>query len=148
VRECVAAGDIAGAKRLLGRDFTIRGQVVHGKHLGREIGYPTINLNPETERQLLPADGVYSGYAKVGLSGSPVRSAISVGTNPTTDGDSIRKVEAYLLDGFDQDVYDAQIDLSFIERLREQRHFSSIEPLIEQIATDVEMVRKTLPRSV
>jgi riboflavin kinase/FMN adenylyltransferase len=146
VRSLVQEGAVLPALRLLGHDLSIAGTVVHGKKLGREIGFPTANLTPLDPRQLLPADGVYAGYADL-PDGRRFRTALSVGTNPTTDSDGARKVEAYLMDGFDGDLYGAEISLSFRDRLRGQVEFRGLAPLIELIANDVATIDGLLPRA-
>ncbi|HEY3331569.1 MAG TPA: bifunctional riboflavin kinase/FAD synthetase [Capsulimonadaceae bacterium] len=153
VRNLVAAGDVETARRLLGRPFTLRGVVGHGKKLGRTIGFPTANLIPSQPRQLLPEKGVYAGWAiphnQLGgispvssfypnsVAGLPVPAALSVGTNPTTDGENDQiKIEAYLMDGFDSDIYDQPIDLQFVERLRGEVNFPSLDALVAQMRQD------------
>jgi riboflavin kinase/FMN adenylyltransferase len=145
VRERINSGDIEGARQLLGHDFTLRGKIIRGKQLGRQIGFPTINLMPEETNQLLPKDGVYGGYAKIADSKKLIRAAISVGTNPTTDSDNARKVEAYLLDGFNSDWYDETVDLSFVKTIRDQIKYESIDQLIKQIDNDIETIKLTVP---
>jgi riboflavin kinase/FMN adenylyltransferase len=146
VRQSIETGDIPAANRLLGREFTLRGTIVEGKKLGKTIGFPTINLKTETERQLLPADGVYAGYTQIASSGRPIRSAISVGTNPTTDKDNTRKVEAFLLDGFDTDVYAERADISFVGKIREQIHYTDLNDLLDQIKIDVDTIENSITR--
>ncbi len=151
-RTLVERGEMESVAPLLGRPFTLRGVVVHGKQLGRTIGYPTANLQPDEPLQLLPANGVYAAWASLrgaGTSrhaqGQPIRAAVSVGTNPTTDGiNTTRKVEAFLLEGFDADVYGQPIDLRFARRIREERHFGSLDALIEQMAGDVTEIETLL----
>lgn len=145
IRALVQAGDIGAAERLLGHEFRIAGTVVHGKRLGREIGFPTANLQCNSPRQLLPADGVYAGYTNL-QDGRRMRSAISVGSNPTTDVDGLRKVEAYLMDGFDEDLYGLEIEIAFRERVRGQVEFSGLEPLISTIRDDIVRIDRLLPR--
>jgi riboflavin kinase/FMN adenylyltransferase len=155
VRSLIAGGDIRGSERLLGHPFAMRGTVVTGKRLGRALGFPTVNLQPEQNRQQLPSSGVYAGRvvladARFGKSVWP--SAISVGVNPTTDepGEEL-KVEAYLMGGFDGDLYGSSIDIEFVDRLRSEEKFASLEALISQIRLDVknaELVLKSPHNSV
>ena len=155
VRRLVQQGEMEHVAPLLGRPYTLRGVVVHGKQLGRTIGYPTANLQPDEPLQLLPANGVYAAWASfraVGAGrhafGQQIPAAVSVGTNPTTDGvNTTRKVEAYLLEGFDSDVYGQPIDLRFIRRIREELHFDGLNALIEQMAGDVREIEKILNAS-
>jgi len=143
IRSLVETGDVDGAARLLGHPFAIAGTVVSGKRLGREIGFPTANLSPTDSRQLFPSDGVYAGYATLS-DGRRWRTAVSIGTNPTTDTDGLRKAEAYLMDGFDEDIYDTQIVVSFERFVRGQVAFQGLDALIAQIRQDVEDIASTL----
>ena len=143
IRSLIQAGDVVGASRLLGHPFAMAGTVGHGKKLGREIGFPTANLSPTDPRQLYPADGVYAAYATL-ADGRVMRAAVSVGDNPTTDTDGIRKAEAYIMDGFDEDIYESEIVLSFDRRLRGQVEFTGLDPLVELIRADVAEIDKTL----
>jgi riboflavin kinase/FMN adenylyltransferase len=119
---------------------TVRGVVVHGAARGRELGYPTANLSSESQG-LIPQDGVYAGWLTD--DGTRYPAAISVGNNPTFEGVPQKQVEAYVLDE-DMDLYDHVVDVSFVERIRGMVAFTGIDPLIEQIADDVERVRKIL----
>ncbi|MGO8672795.1 MAG: bifunctional riboflavin kinase/FAD synthetase [Capsulimonadaceae bacterium] len=144
IRNLILEGDIESATALLGHRYAIAGVVVEGKKLGRTIGYPTANVVLSEPTQILPADGVYSGVTKV--EASWFRSAVSVGTNPTTDTDGRRKVEAYLMDGFDADIYGRAVEIEFGARVRGQIAFSSIDALKAQIEADVaEIERRTAP---
>lgn len=140
IRELLAEGRVAEAARLLGHDPAVRGVVVHGAKRGRELGYPTANLSPDSDG-LIPADGVYGGWLLVGSRRYPA--AISVGNNPTFDGVPQKQVEAYVLDE-DIDLYDQVVEVQFVERIRGQVAFTGIEPLIVQMADDVERVRQLL----
>jgi len=145
IRSLVQGGDVVGAGRLLGHTFAMEGTVIHGKKLGREIGFPTVNLGPSDPRQLFPADGVYAGYATL-ADGRRYRAALSVGTNPSTDTDGLRKAEAYIMDGFDEDIYDSEIVLSFDRRLRGQVQVSGLDALIDLIRADVDEIDDTLDK--
>ena len=151
VRSCVDAGDVEGAAAALGRDHRIDGVVVRGDQRGRELGYPTANLQP-LAHSAVPADGVYAGRlirgtGAGGAAGSSVvelPAAISIGTNPTFAGRE-RRVEAYVLDApAGLDLYGEQVGLSFAARLRETVRFDGIEPLLVQMATDVQRTREVL----
>ncbi|MFC5929018.1 bifunctional riboflavin kinase/FAD synthetase [Cryobacterium melibiosiphilum] len=140
IRELLAAGDVAAASRLLGHLPTMRGIVVHGAARGRELGFPTANLEPEAEG-LTPADGVYAGW----LTDAGVRypAAISVGKNPTFEGIVQTQVEAFVLDE-DIDLYGHRIDVAFVEHIRGMVAYEGVEPLIAQIRDDVARVRQIL----
>ena len=142
IRSCVDAGDVAEAARALGRPHRLEGIVIRGDQRGRELGFPTANLLT-APHAAIPADGVYATYVRLGRSGGPaLKAAVSVGTNPTFSGRE-RRVEAFLLD-FDGDLYGERLALDFVARLREQRRYDGVEPLIEQIAKDVEEARAVL----
>ena len=140
IRELLAVGDVAHAARLLGHVPAVRGIVVHGAARGRELGFPTANLSPESDG-LIPADGVYAGWLTDG--GVRYPAAISVGNNPTFEGVPQKQVEAYVLDE-DLDLYDHRVEIAFVERIRGMVAFSGVEPLIAQIASDVEQARAIL----
>ncbi len=112
IRALVVDGEVAAAAAALGRPYRIDGVVVHGDHRGRELGYPTANLH-WTGDPTVPADGVYAGRLRVLGSGSDLPAAISVGTNPQFDGRE-RRVEAYVLDRDDLDLYGADVGVSFV----------------------------------
>ncbi|WP_158863243.1 bifunctional riboflavin kinase/FAD synthetase [Leifsonia sp. AG29] len=140
IRELLAEGDVGHAAELLGADPTLRGVVVHGAARGRELGYPTANLSPQSEG-LIPADGVYAGWLTDG--GVRYPAAISVGNNPTFEGVPQKQVEAYVLDR-ELDLYDHVVEVSFVQRIRGMVAYRGVEPLIAQIADDVERARGIL----
>ncbi|MGX2994188.1 bifunctional riboflavin kinase/FAD synthetase [Streptomyces sp. JNUCC 64] len=132
-RRLVAAGDVAGAAEILGRPHRVEGVVVRGAQRGRELGYPTANVEtlPHTA---IPADGVYAGWLQVGEERMPA--AISVGTNPTFDGTS-RTVEAYAIDRVDLDLYGLHVAVDFLAYVRGMAKFDSIDDLLVAMADDV-----------
>ncbi len=136
VRDLLAAGRVEDATRCLGRNFVLFGEVVRGKRLGRVLEFPTVNVS--THQQIIPADGVYAGFARVEGGDGPA--AISIGARPTFDGDE-RQIEAHLLNG-DGDYYGKKVSLGFLRRLRDQQKFPSAEQLKQQIAKDVQRVRE------
>ena len=143
IRACVAAGDMVSAARALGRPHRVDGVVVRGDRRGRELGYPTANVEtpPYTA---IPADGVYAGHLVMrnasGASGRRFPSAISVGTNPTFQG-SRRTVEAFLLD-WEGDLYGDHVGVEFLSRLRPMLAFSGVDDLVEAMARDVAETRR------
>jgi riboflavin kinase/FMN adenylyltransferase len=164
VRALLAEGDVDQAADVLGRPHLVRGTVVHGDARGRELGFPTANLGDITG--LVPADGVYAGWLRRGAAATCASlagpegdrsavagtglgqeeilpAAISVGTNPTFDGVE-RRVEAYVLDRTDLDLYDQTVALEFVAHLRPTLRFDGIEPLIAQMNDDVARARKIL----
>lgn len=150
-RALIDAGDVAAAATALGRPYRIDGEVVHGDHRGRELGFPTANLAAAAIAPAggapvtVPTDGVYAGRVLLldhpGSAALPA--AISVGTNPTFDGHE-RRVEANVLDRFDLDLYGQQIGVEFVDRLRGQMRFDGAESLIAQMREDVEQARDIL----
>lgn len=142
VRSCVVAGDVEGAAAALGRDHRVDGVVVRGDQRGREIGYPTANLEP-LPWSAVPADGVYAGRL-LRAGGVALPAAISIGTNPTFAGRE-RRVEAYVLDAQPGlDLYGEHVGLTFAHRLRETLTFDGIDPLVEQMGRDVGRTRELL----
>lgn len=137
VRNLISAGDVAGAGRILGRPWVYSGFVVHGKQLGRTLGFPTLNL-VSPANQMVPADGVYAGWAVV--EGARYQAAISVGMRPTFAGEN-RTVEAYLVDYRGDMVYGRHVRLAFLERIRAELKFNSAEELVQQMHVDVEHCR-------
>ncbi|WP_395143447.1 bifunctional riboflavin kinase/FAD synthetase [Armatimonas sp.] len=135
IRQMLVGGQVTEAARLLGRPYTLSGEVVHGRELGRTIGYPTANLAPHTSL-LVPAHGVYAGVATL-PDGRAVRTAISIGTNPTVTENGPLTVEAFLLDGFDEDLYGQKLTLAFVHFLRGTVKFDGLAPLLAQMARDV-----------
>ena len=140
IRELLAEGDVRHAAELLGHAPTVTGLVVHGAKRGRELGFPTANLSPESEG-LIPADGVYAGWLTD--SGTRYPAAISVGDNPTFEGVRKKQVEAYVLDR-DLDLYDHVVDVEFVERLRGMVAFTNIPDLVESMRGDVDRARTVL----
>jgi riboflavin kinase / FMN adenylyltransferase len=147
VRELLAEGDVAGAARILGRPHRVEGVVVHGDHRGRELGYPTANLDPQPTG-VVPADGVYAGWlVRPDLpDGEPDRrmpAAVSIGTNPTFDGTE-RRVEAYVLDRTDLDLYGERVAIELVARLRPTVRFEGVDALLVQMAEDVRRCHEVL----
>lgn len=137
VRRLIGEGRVEDAAEILGRPHRVEGIVVHGAQRGRELGYPTANLDTVTY-SAVPADGVYSGWLTIG--GVALPAAISVGTNPQFDGTS-RSVEAYALDRTDLDLYGDRVAVDFQSYLRGQEKFDSVETLLERMALDVDRAR-------
>lgn len=143
VRMSLAGGDVAGAAEALGRPYAVRGVVVRGDQRGRELGFPTANV-PAGGLTAVPPDGVYAGTLRRLDTGEAYPAAISVGTNPTFDGVRDRRVESYVLDRTDLDLYGVEVEVSFVERLRGMVAFESVEKLIDQMTDDVDRARELL----
>ncbi len=145
VRNCLAAGDVEGATEALGRPFTVRGEVVKGDQRGRELGYPTANV-PTSGMRAAPADGVYAGWLRrLDRPEDPaLPAAISVGTNPTFEGERERRVESYVLDRDDLELYGVEVEVAFVGRVRGMTRFDTVEELVEQMHLDVQRCRQVL----
>jgi riboflavin kinase/FMN adenylyltransferase len=135
VRELVHAAETERAAKLLGRPPEVEGVVVRGDGRGRELGFPTANLDVPGGL-LVPPDGVYAGWAR------DRRAAVSIGTNPHFGGVE-RRVEAHLLD-FDGDLYGERLVVELWTPIREQRSFGSLEELVAAIGADVERTRASV----
>ncbi|MDT0201140.1 bifunctional riboflavin kinase/FAD synthetase [Nocardioides sp. AE5] len=143
VRTCLAAGDVTGAAEALGRPVTVRGAVVKGDQRGRDLGFPTANL-PSLDGGGVPADGVYAGWLRRLDTDETFPAAISVGTNPTFDGERDRRVESYVLDRTDLDLYGVEVEVTFVERIRGMVRFEGVEKLVETMKDDVVRTREIL----
>lgn len=139
IRKALEAGDVDQARTLLGRSYSVTGPVVHGAKRGRQIGYPTANVEVWAQ-QVIPANGIYASW--VHLNGERFMAATSLGVRPTFDGQDIT-VEPYILD-FDREIYGEQLTVTFEKRLRDELKFDSLEALIKQIGADVDESRKFL----
>lgn len=137
VRGLVNEGDVAGAMRVLGRAFTLAGTVVYGDQRGRQLGYPTANLRWDMSR-LIPSDGVYAGFLVWNSHRYPA--AISVGTNPQFEG-AEKRIEAYVLDRDDLDLYGEAVEFEFTDFLRRQEVFPDLDAYLDQMKIDVARAR-------
>ncbi len=136
IRRLVASGQVRSASRLLTRPYRIRGQVIRGAGRGRHLGFPTANLDGITT--LIPAEGIYAGRVTIGDRLLPA--AISLGPNPTFD-DGQPKVEVHVLD-FDGWLYDRDLEVDFLDRLRDVRRYESVDELLVQMHRDVAATRQ------
>ena len=145
VRSCLQGGDVEGAAEALGRPFTVRGEVVKGDQRGRELGYPTANV-PTSGMLAAPTDCVYAGWLRRldGFEDELLPAAISVGTNPTFEGERERRVESYVLDRDDLELYGVEVEFSFVARIRGMLRFDSVAELVATMAQDVARTRAVL----
>lgn len=148
VRERLSDGDVAHAAEILGRPHRFVGEVVHGDHRGRDLGFPTANMSPDS-LGLIPADGVYAGWLTrldqpLGHPERTMPAAVSIGTNPTFEGRRARRVESYVLDRTDLDLYGERVMVEFIERIRATLKFESVDDLLEAMTNDVRRCREVL----
>ena len=132
IRKALEQGDVKTAARYLGRPYELDGKVVKGQQLGRSIGFPTANIQVESEFKLLPKDGVYA--VMVVLEQDQYRAMLNIGNRPTVQGNE-KTVEAHLL-GFEGDLYGKQLQVLFIDFIREQQDFGSLEALRQQLVLD------------
>jgi riboflavin kinase/FMN adenylyltransferase len=130
IRALIAAGEMDAARRCLGAPFMIEGTVVSGDQRGRELGFPTANIVPD-DRLAIPGYGVYAAFA------NGVPSAVNVGVRPTFETGRGVLIETYLID-HEEDLYDTTLRVAFVERLRGEKRFASVEELIAQMRIDVE----------
>ena len=138
IRGLVSVGEVDVARRFLGAPFQMRGTVAHGDKRGRTLGFPTANLVPDPAL-VVPDHGIYACHARVGE--VERIAAVNVGVRPTFKTGRGLLVEAYLLD-FEGDIYDRDLRLDFLERLRGEKRFDSVEELVEQIGRDVAETRR------
>jgi riboflavin kinase/FMN adenylyltransferase len=138
IRTMIRGGDVSEVVRYLGRHFSLGGRVVHGLHRGKGLGFPTANI--VTDKELIPADGVYA--VKVRIGEELYDGACNIGNNPTF-ADGQQSIEAFIFD-FDGELYGQDIRLYFIERLRDERRFSSPQELVAAISADVQRCRAIL----
>lgn len=141
IRRMIASGDVKGVVPLLGRHFSVGGTVVHGHHRGKGLGFPTANL--ETEKELLPKDGVYA--VKVKVDNKFYSGACNIGTNPTFNNRSLT-VEVFLFD-FEGDLYQKDIRVYFIDRVRDERTFADVASLQQAIADDIRRCHEILSKA-
>jgi riboflavin kinase/FMN adenylyltransferase len=145
IRNALNTGDVSKANMLLGYNYSVTGKVIKGKQLGRQIGYPTANIQPNDELKLIPGKGVY--VVAVGLNNDASKDAktiyagmMNIGIRPTFGGDAIT-LEVHILD-FEGDVYDKDITVYFVEKLRDEQRFSDIHTLKEQLNQDLEITKE------
>lgn len=140
IRNALNVGDVALAKTYLGYPYMVSGTVVSGKQLGRTIGYPTANIKVAQDYKLIPAIGVY--VVGVTVKGKDYYGMLSIGTNPTVGGTE-KTIEVYIFD-FNDTIYDEEITVRFLTRIRGEEHFGSIDLLIEALKNDEVFSRKFL----
>lgn len=138
IRKLLLAGEVEAVIPLLGRHFTLEGEVVHGVKRGRSLGFPTANL--QTEKELLPRPGVYAVKAR--FDGVMHDAVVNIGCNPTFCREGTT-VEVHLLD-FDQQIYGRSLRLYFIQRLRDEMAFPAVEALVAAIHQDIAQARALL----
>jgi len=145
IRDLIEAGEVETARTLLGRSFAVRGDVVHGDHRGRELGFPTANLASGNE--VLPAPGVYTGNLRIldapAASQERLPAVANVGVRPTFGGAAGVVTEVHLLD-FEGDLYGRSVEFEFGDRLRPEKRFDGVDALRSQIQRDLQEARRRL----
>jgi riboflavin kinase/FMN adenylyltransferase len=141
IRQHVRSGDVARAAADLGRFYAVSGSVVHGDGRGRRINIPTANIDYPKDK-VIPANGIYACWAWLGTEKLPA--AVNIGINPTFTPDKVTpNLEAHILD-FDRDLYGQELKLEFVERLRDELKFDSVDALVKQIHADIGKTRDIL----
>ena len=138
IRDYVMEGKVKEAAKFLGRGYTLRGKVIGGTAQGKKMGIPTANLEPEKE--LYPRGGIFA--VRVLINDSYTRGVLNIGTNPTFPGKGF-SLEVHILD-FNQDIYGGEIELIFVEKLRDEKKFETPDLLVKQIKEDIVQARKIL----
>lgn len=141
VRRLLREGDVASAARYLGYPYFLNGIVVGGFRMGRRIGYPTANLQVNDECKIIPARGVYA--VRVEVDGCIYGGMLNIGCRPTFDNGANTTIEAHLFD-FKSDIYNHSLRLFFVQRIRSERKFASVEELVAQLHQDAEIARGML----
>lgn len=141
IRHSLQQGDVERANALLGYQFSYVGKVVSGNKIGRELGYRTANINLEKEFRLIETSGVYATY--VDYEGKEYKSMTYIGKKPTVNNDEIENIEVHLFD-FDGDLYDKEIKVRFVKRVRGEQKFESLDALKKQIQIDEKNIKEIL----
>ena len=136
VRNMITCGNVQDAQLLLGRAYALDGIIVQNKRIGRTIGYPTANIEPDSAR-VIPADGVYVSMARV--NGDIMPACTNIGTNPTVGGTK-RTIETHIFD-YDEDIYGLPMTVCFVKKIRDVKKFESLDALKEQIRIDAGIAR-------
>jgi riboflavin kinase/FMN adenylyltransferase len=141
IRHSLQQGDVERANALLGYQFSYIGKVVSGNKIGREIGYRTANINVEKEFRLIETAGVYATY--VDYDGKEYKSMTYIGKKPTVNNDDTENIEVHLFD-FDGDLYDKDIIVRFVKKIRGEHKFESLDALKKQIQIDEKVIKEIL----
>ena len=145
IREKLEAGDVTGASRMLGYDYSLHGVVVAGNRLGRTIGFPTANMQLYEPLKLVPGNGVY--FVKVSVLGRELYGMCNIGCRPTVGSGNARTIETNIF-GFDEDIYGLDLNITFVTRIREERRFDSMADLKTQLEHDRDLCLGLLSTSL
>lgn len=138
IKEEIQNGRILQANNLLGHKFSVSGNVVQGMKMGRKLGFPTANVKYDSSEKILPKNGVY--YTLTKINEKEYLSVTNIGIKPSVQESKVVSIESHILD-YNQSIYDQQITIIFIDRIRDEKKFNHLEDLIEQINRDIETVR-------
>jgi riboflavin kinase/FMN adenylyltransferase len=141
IRQALEQGEVETARALLGRSYSLVGNVVAGQQMGRQLGFPTANLQLHPQK-FLPRDGVYA-VRVLRLEDKPLPAVMNIGMRPTVTGDRVRTVEVHLLN-WDSDLYNRELCVNLVKFLRPERKFESLDALKQQITIDCELATKLL----
>lgn len=139
IRSALLEGDITRTNRMLARPYTIRGKVVEGFRVGRTIGFPTANIQPDHPDKLIPRNGVY--HVNVLLDSETLEGMMNIGNRPTLDNGSNISIEVNIFD-FDKDIYGKNVEIQFLNRIRDEKKFSGIDELTSQLKADKALILK------
>ena len=142
IRQLLAEGHVGKASEGLGYPYTILGRVEHGEHVGTQLGFPTANLVPVDEKQLIPAAGAYAVKVRMENSVEWKHGMMNIGMRPTFNGHK-RTLEVHIF-RLNEDLYGQQLLVSFVERLREEQRFENVETLINQLQQDAVLAEQIL----
>lgn len=135
IRNALYEGDISKANRLLGEKYSITGTVIHGNKKGRELGYPTANIELDSHFKLTPRLGIYA--VKVEIEGKRYYGMLSIGYNPTVTDKKLLRIEVNIFD-FDENIYGKKLKIYFLDYLREEKKFDSLDELVKEMNSDKE----------
>lgn len=139
VRKALLGGDVRRGGAMLGHPYSLAGTVVHGEHLGTRLGFPTANMRPESPELLVPAGGVYATMARIEGYETLMPSVTNIGVRPTVaSGVPAVSIETYI-PGFSADIYGRSISLDFIDRIRDEQRFPSLDALVQRMRLDTQL---------
>lgn len=141
IRSLLKEGQVEEANHYLGYCYYLDGTIVNGYKVGRKLGFPTANLLPSCDDKLVPAEGVYAVYAYI--NGTRYPAMLNIGHRPTVNNGSDRSIEAHIID-FHEDIYNKQMRIEFITRLRKEKKFDSLDELVKQLNIDKERISQIL----
>ena len=142
IRRALETGNVATANRYLGRSYSVAGKVIHGEKVGRSLGFPTANIEVKESYKLIPADGIYA--VKVCNKYKKMDGMLNIGQRPTVGGEN-KTIEVHIFD-FNEDIYDSEISIEFIDHIRNEVKFESLDALKYQLKEDEKAVRARLSK--